>query len=562
MPPDPDFPRENENVFAAGTLMERNADLICTIARTPDEMEQIHRLNYRTFVEEIPQHPPNPERRLVDKFHHENIYVIVRRHARVVGMMALRDKRPFSLDAKVPELDRHLPPHEKALEIRLLAAEHDFRGGATFRMMMDAAFVLAQENGWDLAVVSATVRQLKLYRHVGFEPFGTLVGTGEARFQPMFLRAARARRLRARLARRPCAADRAPEVLLIPGPVPVSRRVQEAMGAAPLWHRSEAFRALVLRVRARLCQLTGARHCQIFPGSGTLANDMLAWSLRRLERPGLILVNGEFGVRIVAQARRAGLDFQVVATEWGRPFDPDEVRQAMTRLAAGSWVWGVHHETSTGILNPLHAWQALADAQGLLLCVDAISALGNVPLSLAGVHLATATSGKGLCGYPGLGIVFHREVLPAVTHGVPAYLDVGAWEENEGVPFTHSSNLVAALAAALDEQAFPERPARLVALYRWLCAMLGDAPFTVLAPKAHACPAVLTLVPRAGGNAWMIGEELEKAGFLLNYRSACLRARNWLQISLMGLPGKETLTRLAGLLRKTHPESTMRPKRG
>jgi hypothetical protein len=34
---------------------------------------------------------------------------------------ALRDKRSFSLDAKVPDLDRCLPPHKRALEIRLLA---------------------------------------------------------------------------------------------------------------------------------------------------------------------------------------------------------------------------------------------------------------------------------------------------------------------------------------------------------------------------------------------------------------------------------------------------------
>ncbi|GIV77575.1 MAG: hypothetical protein KatS3mg050_1969 [Litorilinea sp.] len=40
------------------------------------EFEQIHRLNYRAFVEEIPQHAPNPERRLVDQFHHENTYAI------------------------------------------------------------------------------------------------------------------------------------------------------------------------------------------------------------------------------------------------------------------------------------------------------------------------------------------------------------------------------------------------------------------------------------------------------------------------------------------------------
>ena len=283
---------------------EVTAGLICKIADSPDEIEQIHRLNYRTFVEEIPQHSPNPERRLVDKFHHENTYLVVKHRARVVGMMALRDKRPFSMDAKIPDFDRYLPPHKSAVEIRLLAIEHDFRGRATFRIMMDETFALARTHGWDLAVISATVRQLKLYGHMGFEPFAALVGTGDARFQPMYLRMAKAECLRAQLTGLPGGAPGCLEVRvsLIPGPAPVSHLVRKAMRAAPLWHRSEAFHALISSVRAELCRLTGTRHCQIIPGSGTLANDMVAWQLRALGRPGCVLVNGEFGERIAAQA--------------------------------------------------------------------------------------------------------------------------------------------------------------------------------------------------------------------------------------------------------------------
>ena len=44
------------------------------IAETPDEFEQIFRLNYKTFTEEIPQNEANPERSRVDKFHAENTY--------------------------------------------------------------------------------------------------------------------------------------------------------------------------------------------------------------------------------------------------------------------------------------------------------------------------------------------------------------------------------------------------------------------------------------------------------------------------------------------------------
>ena len=81
------------------------------IASEEWEFEQIHRLNYATFVEEIPQHPPNPQRRLVDRFHADNTYVIAVHGDRLVGMAAVRDKRPFSLDAKLANLDAYLPPH-------------------------------------------------------------------------------------------------------------------------------------------------------------------------------------------------------------------------------------------------------------------------------------------------------------------------------------------------------------------------------------------------------------------------------------------------------------------
>ena len=38
-----------------------------------------------------------------------------------------------------------------------------------------------------MAIISGTTRQQKLYRHLGFVPFGPLVGKGEAMFQPMYL---------------------------------------------------------------------------------------------------------------------------------------------------------------------------------------------------------------------------------------------------------------------------------------------------------------------------------------------------------------------------------------
>lgn len=83
--------------------------MIFKIAESPNEFEQIHRLNYETFVEEIPQHRPDASSMLVDKFHDENIYVIAVQDDEVMGMITVRDRRPFSLDQKIPLLDTYLP---------------------------------------------------------------------------------------------------------------------------------------------------------------------------------------------------------------------------------------------------------------------------------------------------------------------------------------------------------------------------------------------------------------------------------------------------------------------
>jgi len=62
--------------------------IIFKVATEPDEFEKIHRLNYQTFVEEIPQYEPNPQGMLVDKFHDEN-----RTSSRWMGMNNVRVDR-------------------------------------------------------------------------------------------------------------------------------------------------------------------------------------------------------------------------------------------------------------------------------------------------------------------------------------------------------------------------------------------------------------------------------------------------------------------------------------
>jgi len=159
------------------------------VADSEEEFDQIFALNYRTFVEEIPQHEPNALKKLKDKFHEDNTYLVCKDGSDIVGMVSCCGKRPFSLDAKVEQLDAYLPPYTRAFEIRLLSVTDAYRRTSVIALLMRALFKHLLDNHADLVVISGTTRQLPMYRKMGFRPFYQLVGKPGAYYQPMFLTA-------------------------------------------------------------------------------------------------------------------------------------------------------------------------------------------------------------------------------------------------------------------------------------------------------------------------------------------------------------------------------------
>ena len=155
------------------------------IASEKGEFDQIHVLNYETFAEEIPQHDKNDERLLVDKFNEENTYIICLDSGELVGMLAVRDRRPFSLDRKIPGLDSYLPKFRSACEIRLLAIKKDRRNRKVVLGLFTSLAAWCEEGGYDIALISANVEREKLYKNLGFIPFGPRDGKEGAFYQPM-----------------------------------------------------------------------------------------------------------------------------------------------------------------------------------------------------------------------------------------------------------------------------------------------------------------------------------------------------------------------------------------
>jgi aspartate aminotransferase-like enzyme len=521
-------------------------------AATEDwEFEQIHRLNYKTFVEEIPQHHASPTHRLVDKFHAENTYLICLAGKKLAGMLAVRGNRPFSLDQKLEKLDSYLPTGRRICEIRLLAIEKKYRGAQALQGILALLWQHGIEKGYDLAIISGTTRQFKLYQHLGFVPFGPTVGAGDAQFQPMYVTLETFENTaREFLRSSPSRAFQPSAVNFLPGPVAIRREVRRAFEQAPESHRADVFMRDFHAARQILCGLVSSKNAQLLVGSGTLANDIIGGQLTLERQRGVVLSNGEFGDRLIDEARRWKLDFDAVKFPWGEPLNHGAVRKALERSPAPGWLWCVHCETSTGVVNDIDLLKALCAEFQVKLCLDCISSIGTMPVNLTGVFLASCSSGKGLRSYPGLSMVFHHHEIAPQPDRLPRYLDLGYYTQQQGVPFTFSSNLLHALHAAVKHVDWEQRFAGLVELSEFLRGELRELGFVLVGSQTGTSPAVITIALPAEMNSAKTGALLQESGYLLSCNSEYLRRQNWIQICLMGECTREKVVSLLNAMKR------------
>ncbi|WP_175989167.1 aminotransferase class V-fold PLP-dependent enzyme [Bacillus sp. Marseille-Q1617] len=527
----------------------REHSFVYKIATDPYEFQQINQLNYQTFVKEIPQHEANDKEQLVDKFHDENTYIIAKYQEQIIGMIAVRANRPFSLDLKIKDLDEYIPADSVPCEVRLLSVKEEYRSTRVFYGLCERLVQFCLEKRYNLALISGTVRQLKLYRRIGFKPFASLVGEEEARFQPMYLTKEsfeQSTKAFQKLMRSNSRDGREGRSTLrhsfLPGPVPLHPEVEKAFREASVSHRSTSFIQEVKGIQSVLCDSTKANHAQIVLGTGTLTNDMVAQQLKLLNGEGLILANGEFGYRLIEHAYRSGLSFRTIEKQWGEDISLSDIESSLNAHSP-KWIWTVHCETSTGYLYDLEGIVSLSKEYSTELCVDACSSLGVVPVDFEDVYFATSVSGKGIGSYPGLGIVFHRDEVSSHP-SIPRYLDLGMYSEKGSIPFTHSSNLTGALREALRNLNMFENSQLSdtvkKTLREWNIRMVGDESYS---------PGVITIEIPPGLSSRVIGDECKKRGILLSYESDYLLKRNWVQVALMGYQREEEVMKAMTVLK-------------
>jgi len=225
--------------------------------------------------------------------------------------------------------------------------------------------------------------------------------------------------------------------------------VRQALLHPDICHREDEFSELLHRIQAKLLKafVPGAESdyvAVVMTGSGTAAVEAALMSSLPHGRRMLILNNGVYGERMSQIIGLHRLGVSELKYEWTVRPDPEKLLLALRQHQEVHVVGMVHHETTTGLLNPVHEIAEIVDNQNRVFVLDAVSALAGETLNIAKSHIymVAGTAGKCIQGFPGVSFVLVRKGFVEKMRAYPKrswYLHLTHYIDNEGqgtIPFT------------------------------------------------------------------------------------------------------------------------------
>jgi 2-aminoethylphosphonate-pyruvate transaminase len=319
-------------------------------------------------------------------------------------------------------------------------------------------------------------------------------------------------------------------VLLNPGPGNTTESVRRALLTPDLCHREAEFFEAMREVRHGLLEVAGVSEdthaAVLLTASGTAAVEAAVCSAVPPGRALLVLVNGTYGDRIRQMAVAHGIPHAALTWGWTEPADPGAVARALDGDPGLSHVALIHHETTTGLLNPLHEIGEVVRRAGRALIVDAMSSFGGEAIDVERDHidLLAASANKCLQGMPGISFVIGRRAAFEALRGHPArsvYLDLGrqyAYQERDDTPFTPAIQVLFALRQAIRE-ALEETVAGRIRRYREaaeaLRAGMEALGLRILVPPGRRSGSVTTFALPDGVDYTTLHDAMKRRGYVI-----------------------------------------------
>jgi len=248
-------------------------------------------------------------------------------------------------------------------------------------------------------------------------------------------------------------------IIFSPGPANISERVRKALLKPDINHRGPEFEKILKNVRKNLLKVIFAPkdcHAIVFTGSGTAAIESSLLALKHNKRPILVACNGVYSKRAYEIALSNGINVHKQDFPINEPIDLKKFKQTVKKVKPFA-TYLVHHETGTGLLNPLKDLAEIAKEEGSLVMVDTISSIAGEELMISewGLDLVIGSANKCIRGTPGLSFaVASEKFIDNCEKGNAYYLNLLnhlEYEDKGQTPFTPAVQTFYALEEALEE---------------------------------------------------------------------------------------------------------------
>ena len=214
-------------------------------------------------------------------------------------------------------------------------------------------------------------------------------------------------------------------ILLNPGPATTTDTVKMAQVVPDICPREKEFVSVMREVEEGLLRIVHADSKEyaavLFCGSGTINMDICLNSLLPENKKILIINNGAYSSRGAEICAYYGLPFINLKLPLDRPADLGQIEQTLRENPDIALVYTTHHETGTGLLNPIRVIGALVHRHHGVFVVDTTSTYAMRPIHIAEdeVDFCMASAQKGIMAMTGLSFIIGKKSVIEASANYP-----------------------------------------------------------------------------------------------------------------------------------------------
>lgn len=214
-------------------------------------------------------------------------------------------------------------------------------------------------------------------------------------------------------------------ILLNPGPATTTDTVKMAQVVPDICPREKEFVKIMREVEEGLLRIVHADPEEyaavLFCGSGTINMDICLNSLLPENGKILIINNGAYSSRGAEICEYYGLPHMNLKLPLDRQPDLGIIEKTLQENPDIVLVYTTHHETGTGLLNPIREIGALVHRNHGVFVVDTTSTYAMRPIHIAEdeIDFCMASARKGIMAMTGLSFIIGKKSLIEASAGYP-----------------------------------------------------------------------------------------------------------------------------------------------